>query len=122
VGLLVRIANQGEFFECKLYSRKPNSLEHNDIGISFRARAITDREKRDIQPIAGMMVDNVTIALYTSNLPVEISTEDRIEFNGESYMVAYAMNVMSNVPYTMGASRFSTKHMSNKLPKLIGLK
>ena len=118
----MRLNSAGEFFECIHYSRLANSLSYKTIGITFRAKVIVDVNKNLIQPIVGLVSNSVKLTLYSTNLPVEIKTDDKIFFNGEEYMVDFVGIVQSNVPQILGASRFKSKFLNTKLPKVLGLK
>lgn len=119
----MRISFIAEYFECVHYKRKENSMiDYEKLGTTFRAKVISDYDKRSFQAIAGLVTDNVTLTLYTTNLNEDVKVGDKILFNGAEYQVDFVQVAFNNISYTMGANRFNPKFMARKLPKIIGVK
>jgi hypothetical protein len=110
----------GRYFEAKLWRRLENSGQYETTPIVFRAKILTDAQVSKNQMTMGMLNTAVSLVIETIDLE-EVGIYDRVELLDEKFQVERVTVRKQNSPYTLGANKFTTKHIKGKLPKVIYL-
>jgi hypothetical protein len=110
----------GQYFECKLWKRKVNSGQYDEVPTTFKAKIIGDQTMSRNQPLTGLLTRATNLVIETIDLET-INIQDKIQILDSNYQVERVVTKKTNSPYTLGAHKKSNEHLLKKLPKVIYL-
>lgn len=110
----------GQYFECKIWRRKPNSGQYEDTFTTFRAKVLGDKTSNRNTPLQGIIARSTNLVIETIDLE-QVNINDRIQILGDNYQVDRVSTKKVNSPYTLGSHKKKTEHLLGKLPKIIYL-
>lgn len=111
--------NQQETYELKVFKRIKgnNAYEYEEVpSFVVKCRPATNLEKKTYRVTKGVNTAQNGVTLYCSNLPNDISPEDRIEFLGKVLIIKNIGYFIENANFT-NAGIFSDKVLLDKYPK-----
>ena len=110
----------GQYFECKLWKRKPNSGQYEETPIIFRAKIIGDTNMTRNQPLTGLLTRSTNMVIETVELE-DVNIQDKIQVLNDSFQVERVTIKKVNSPYTLGAHKKSNGFIMKHMPKVIYL-
>jgi hypothetical protein len=110
----------GRYFECKVWHRKNNSNQYEEVPVTFRAKIVSDVNSSKNQIMPGINNSMPSLVIETIDLD-KVEMYDKIQVLDDVYQVERIMTKKTQSPYTMGAHKFNNKHIKEKLPKVIYL-
>lgn len=112
--------NNGEWLDL-IYYRNISRGEYETVGTHFKGRVLGDHERHQEQFIVGMLTQNSTMAIYCTNLSLEIKVNDMVEILGKRKLIDSCSIVMGGQKNMLGASRYSNQFIAERLPKILRL-
>ena len=76
-----------ENYELSFCPIKNNSWDFDENGIKFKGRPASSLEKKCYNLQRGVVNDDVSIYIYSSNLPENIKPEDKVLYLGKTWTV-----------------------------------
>jgi len=110
----------GRYFECKIWTRKPNSSQYEEVPITFRAKIVNDQTMNRNQPMQGILARSTNMVIETIDLDV-VNIQDKIQILGDNFQVERVITKKTGSPYTLGAAKKTTDAIKKTMPKVIYL-
>jgi hypothetical protein len=110
----------GRYFECKIWTRKPNSGQYEDVPTTFRAKIVNDQTMNRNQPMQGILARATSMVIETIDLDV-VNIQDKVQVLGDNFQVERVVTKKTGSPYTLGASKKTTDAIKKTMPKVIYL-
>lgn len=111
--------NVQETYELKIFRKIKgnNAYEYEDVPyFTARCRPATNLEKKTYRVTKGVNTAQNSVTLYCSNLPNDISPEDRVTYLGKTLIIKNIGYFVENANFT-NAGIFSNKTLLDKYPK-----
>lgn len=115
------IPSRGEKYICKLYKRKVNSFEYEEVPYAtFYARPASSLEVKTYTLIEGVIAKDDNQHIVTSNLPKDINLNDKVIFMGQEKLIT-SFGYYLDRNNIIDASIFKSDYLFNVSPKGIVL-
>lgn len=114
-------ATNNENWELTFCKAKNNSWDFDNNGIKFKGRPASALEKKCFNIQKGVMNDENSVYIYSSNLPDDIKPEDKVMYLGKVWMVETVGYYFDNANF-IDPSIFDEEYIKAKCPKGITIK
>jgi len=102
-----------EFWYCKVLN---NSWAFDESAIRFFGRPANSMEKRTYNLQKGVINDNVSLYIYSSNLPDEIKPNDKVRYLGKIWTVQ-SVGYYFDITRFIDASIFDEEYIRTRCAK-----
>lgn len=121
--MLFRRPTFNENFTAELYKSLPNAPgEWGTIPVTFKYRFLDKKEQRMYKPIKGVVSDESTLFITSSNCEHEINIGDKIVLADGDSMIVDSFGLIYDDKHILNMGKFDSQFLQKRLPKALSLK